>query len=129
VIELLGANYGPLPDGTAPTVQPYIDTASAVVDDVTANASRKGVILSTARQELVERWMACYYYCKMDPLYKSRSTLSASGSFNEREYKEGAIDLDPSGCLNSLLSPKKRAGIQWLGVTEGESQSYEERNG
>lgn len=117
VQALLGANYGLLPDGTAPDLQQYIDSADVVVQRVIVCAANKGMSLSPTEQELIERWLSCYFYCKMDPLYQSRSTAGASGSFvnagmnaqidgDADRYKRGAIELDATGCLNAILNRK-----------------------
>ena len=71
--------------------------------------------------------MSAHYYTQMDPLYKSRTTAGGSGSFAAQDYKACAVDLDVSGCLNSILL-RKRAGVQWLGKTTQEALTWDERN-
>jgi hypothetical protein len=106
---------------------PFIDAASSTVDAVKARASAKGTPLSFATLELIERWLAAHYYTRSDPLYTSKRTGDASGSFQERSYLEVAQALDTTGSLAAILSGK-RATMAWLGKTESEALSYEERN-
>lgn len=116
---LLGGNYGELPDGTRPDLIPFIDAASAVVDDVAACGVRKGKPYSAARLELIERWLSAHYYTKMDPVYTTESTDKASGAYVRdadcpEPYKSGALNLDPLGCLAAILKGA-RASAFWLG--------------
>lgn len=131
VQTLLGANYGKLPDGTDPSLQPYVDSASNLIDNCVTKASAAGLSYSTATLELMERWMACAFYCQMDPLYASRSTAGASGSFIQEDetnrYKKGAMDLDPLGFLVMLLK-RQRAGAFWMGKPKSSQIDYCNRN-
>jgi len=75
-------------------------------------AAEKDFTHTTAELEMIERVLAAYNYCKMDPLYASKSTQGASGSHvtsqslqgEQERYKRWAIELDASGCLNALLN-------------------------
>lgn len=130
---ILNDDYGPKRDGTLPDLTPYIASASAVVTRVAACAVDRGVTLSSAEKELIERWLAAHLYTKSDPTYSSRSTAGASGSFVRNSecpepYKDGALSVDPSGCLNALLN-NRRASIFWVGKTEDEAIPVDERTG
>lgn len=132
VIGIMGDDYGPRENGVSPDLTPYIDTANALISRVNTCALTKNITLSTTELELLERWMAAHYYTKSDPTYNSRTTEGASGNFvrdpNEPEpYKNAAIDLDPSGCLNSLLK-RQRAGGAWMGKTAAEAVNWQDRN-
>lgn len=131
VQTLLGANFGPLPDGTNPDLQPYVDTGSMVTDNVVNVAAGRGWTLTASNLELIERWLSAHFYTKMDPLYASKSEGGASGSFvsgkEAERYKQGAIDVDPSGSVNILLN-RLFAGGDWLGKTAAEALSYDDRN-
>lgn len=123
VTAILGQNYDSGSESRDPVdLTPYMETASSLIDQVVACATRKGVVISSTQTELMERWMSGYYYTQMDPLYKSRSTLGASGAFAEQSYKEAAVDMDPSGCLNALLK-RQRARIEWVGKTPDEREA------
>jgi hypothetical protein len=98
-----GSNWDGVTDLT-----PYIDTANALVNRVVVCACQKCMALTSVEQELVERWMSAHYYTKMDPVYTSKSTAGASGSFvrgpqEPEPYKDAAINIDVSGCLNAYL--------------------------
>ena len=136
VQDLLGGNFGALPNGELPDCQQFIDSATVVVDRVVAAAGVDfRLIPNTAEQELIERWLAAYFYCHLDPLYSSKNTQGAGGSFvtsstleNEGErYKRGAIELDPSGMLNAILN-RHIAGAVWLGKPVSQQIPYVNRN-
>lgn len=98
---------------------PYIQSASSVVDQVVVFAAQRYMPLPPATQELVERWLSAYFYCKADPQYASRSTGGASGSFvsdsgDPERYKKAAIDIDWSGCLSAILK-RQFAHAFWPG--------------
>lgn len=125
-------DYGARLDGSLPDLTPYIDTASALVDDVATCAAAKRKTLSAAKLELIERWMAAHYYTKADRVPSSKSTGGASSSYITdpeipEPYKAAALDLDTSGCLSAILS-RKRAGATWLGKTAAEALTYQQRN-
>lgn len=129
---IMGDDYGPRENGVSPDLSPYIDTANALITRVNACAVRKGITLSTTELEILERWMAAHYYTKSDPTYNSRSTEGASGNFvrdpSEPEpYKNAAIDLDPSGCLNAMLK-RQRAGGAWMGKSAADATTWNDRN-
>lgn len=122
---VLGRDY----DGST-DLTPYIDIASALVDQVVVCAAAKSIAygFTDAVLEVIERWMAANYYTIMDPTYKARATASASGTFNKNPdaYKDAAIDLDPTGCLNALLK-RQRAGAVWLGKYPSDQIPYSQK--
>jgi hypothetical protein len=119
VASVLGGNY----DGGTP-LGPFIDSASVLIDQMLECAAAQGIVHTPRELELIERWLAAWAYTQMDPLYTSRSTADASGSFAERDYQQMAIALDKSGCLADLLIPpaaggpagKVTVGGAWLGT-------------
>lgn len=128
VQTLLGRNYD---SRNSPDLTPYVDMATAFVDRVITCATAKGVTLSTAEAELIERNMAAHFYTRTDPLYQSKSTLSASGSYARgkevESYKANATEMDPSGCVNALLN-RQRASMSWLGKADSEKLDWDEWN-
>ncbi len=113
VQKLLGSNYGPMADGTLPDLLQFIDSANSVVTSAASLAvKQRGITLSPAQQELIERWLAAYFYCHLDPLKTSKSTEGASSSYvasqslegEGERYKRGAIEMDPSGMVHALLN-------------------------
>lgn len=123
VQAVLGGNWDQTTDLT-----PFIDTASELVDDAISCATTRGVTISATRAELIERWLAAYYYTQMDPLYTSRSTADASGSFRDQDYSKAAISLDSSGCLKALLNGTRSATAIWLGKRPSVQTPYYQRD-
>ncbi len=132
VQNILGADYGRLPDGTLPDLQQYIDTAVIVIDRLRQRAIAANRTLLPAELELIERWLSAHYYTRTDPTYTSRSTQGASASFtspgdNPERYLATAMEIDSSGLLEALIK-KQNVSAQWLGKTLSERNSYDERN-
>ena len=132
-VELvLGADYGALPDGTNQDLDPYIETAASIVDDLDELATSRGYDLTDAKLELIERWLSAHAYTKSDPTYQSRSTGGRSGTFVRNPkcpepYKDMALMLDPTGLLNALLN-QARAGATWMGLPPSDQTDYEDRD-
>ena len=128
VEALLGNNYD---TENNPDLGQFVDMATLFIDRVVVCADAKGVTLSTEEEEILERWWAAHLYTKLDPLYTSKSTLSASGSWVQgkepERYKAGAIELDPSGCVKAL-SNRQTARMVWGGKAQSEMVDYEDRN-
>lgn len=111
VKAILGHNYDSL---RAPSLEPFMDSATVIVDRLDTAAASKDVTLTDDELELIERWLSAYFYCKRDPTYASKSTQGASGSYVTSQsldgegdrYKRAAMELDYSGCLNAILNRK-----------------------
>jgi hypothetical protein len=123
VAAVLGRNY----DGTS-DLSPWINTASSIVDEAVAVANSRNIPLSSVQQELMERWMAAHYYTQMDPLYKSKSELSASGTFIEQDFSKVAINMDPSKALGWILAGRPRGKVIWAGKTRSNALTYTDRD-
>lgn len=120
-----------------PDLTPFIDTAAALVDDCVAMAADKGVPLASARQELIERWLAAHYYKQSDLAFASKSTEGASASFGGQlgmglkgtRYGLTALQLDTTGCLAVVAEGEpKIAGGFWAGTTDSEATPWRSRN-
>ena len=120
-----------------PDLTPFIDTASALVDDVAECATNKGKPLTSGRLELLERWLAAHFYQQSDQGYTQRATLRASGTFQgdtgmyleSTKYGQTARNLDSSGCLNAIANgTRKVAGGFWAGKPPSEQINYEDRD-
>ena len=122
VAGVLGGNH----DGST-LLTPYMDSANPIVTRTAACATGKGITLSAIELELIERWLAAYFYTIMDPLYTSKNTADAGGSFNPRSYLEAAYAIDYSGCLKAIIE-RKTAGMMWLGKPPSEQLPYEQRD-
>ncbi len=126
-------DYGPRASGILPSLTPFINAASLIMDRVQTCAINRGRTLSTAELLEIETWTAAYFYTKPDPAYQSKSSGKSSGAFIRDQdcpnpYLSGAMQLDTSGCLTAILK-RQRAMVTWGGLPEGDQLSYEERNG
>lgn len=118
-----------------PSLDPFMLIASKMVDRVAACAAEDDVPLDAEEKELLERLLAAHAYQSSDPGYSSRSTMGASGSFNQQtgmglegtRYGQLAMTADPSGCL-ALMNSKKRAEGFWLGKPTQDQLDYDQRN-
>lgn len=134
VQTLLGIDYD---DEVQPSLQPFVDTATVIVDRVAACAITREVTLTDGELELIERWLAAHFYVQRDQTYSSSSQGGASGSFQGQtgmylessKYGQSAIRVDWSGCLAALNKGVQNAvRIFWAGKTESEQLTYDERN-
>jgi hypothetical protein len=118
-----------------PTLQPFIESASAVVDRVVTCAINKGLPLTGTETELIERWLAAHFYAVSDKPYSSRSTDKASANFAGQtgmyleftQYGQQAVTLDWSGCL-AALTKRNRASMDWLGKAPSAQIDYTDRD-
>lgn len=112
VADILNNNYDPRIQLT-----PFIQTASVFVDDLVTEAATQSVPFSTGKRELVERWLAAYFYTVSDALYTSSSAGGASGSFlrDGNEYLKTAAALDPTNTLMADIASNSAKGM-WAGT-------------
>lgn len=126
---VLGYNYDAV---RYPDLTPFIRPASLIVDRLAAAASGVYTFPAGVLAE-VETWLAAYWYTKTDPLFTSRSTKGASGSFLRDEkvanpFLKGALDLDGSGLLAGILNGTGSARGIWLGKRPSEAVPYSRRD-
>lgn len=132
----LGTEGGDYDNVNNPSLTPYIDAASSVVDDVIDCATEKNVTLSTAKRELIERWLAAHMYAMSDQTYAKKKTGDAYSEFHGKtglyleatKYGQTALILDPSGCLREIGMGGKQATFCWLGLPPSEQTDYEDRD-
>jgi hypothetical protein len=115
-----------------PSLEPFIEAASSLMDDVAACAVAADATLSSTKLELMERWLAAHFYTKNNPVYQSKTTSQASATFvrgkkEPEPYKDAALMLDSTGCLASALAGN-RAGGFWAGKVPSEQIPYDQRN-
>jgi hypothetical protein len=117
-----------------PDLAPYIEIASAWVDDLVAYAAANGLDSPGAtRQELIERWLAAHAYKSSHQAYASKTTDGASASFQGKtgmyfegtKYGQNAIWLDGTGYLSGGPTT---ADVEWLGKTFSDQLDYTERD-
>lgn len=119
----------------APSLEPHIAKASAIVTRVAACAVDQGESYSAEELELMERWLAAHSYVMSDQTYASKSTLGRSASFHGQtgmhldatKYGQEAKSLDFFGCLAALTSGKK-AKVFWVGRPPSDQTPYVDRD-
>lgn len=114
---------------TGVDLAPYIEIASSITDDVAVCATSKGRTQTSAKLELIERWLSAHFYTKMDPLYQARATDEASGRFHSSpdDYLEGAMTVDSSNCVRNIMK-NQVAGASWLGKPRSQQIDYQDRD-
>lgn len=129
VQALLADNWDGITD-----LQQFIDTASAVVDDVVVSSATRlppSMTLTAVKQELIERWLACHYYHVMDQMWQAQTVASASMtaqgqttmSIEGSKYGQAAINLDFSGTLYAISRRYFARGF-WMGNRLGTSCTF-----
>ena len=101
---------------------PFIETASALVDDIAAGDTNS--VLTDTRLELIERWLSAHFYAIRDPrtsreradrielTYQTKVDLNLSVT----HYGQQAMILDSTGQLKLLSDGKRRTvTLTWLG--------------
>lgn len=129
-----GTEGGDYDDVHNPSLQPFVDSATVIVDRVRQGAIDKGMDLTAAELELVERWLSAHMYSMSDKPYVSRSTSNSAGAFSGQTgkgfdatlYGQTAMQLDWSGTLKAL-NINARAGAFWLGKNPTDQIDYETR--
>jgi hypothetical protein len=124
VQNLLGYNYGALPNGDLPDLQQYIDAADVMLANAVVYAGYKNNVWSAANLEMLERYLSAHFYAMMDRTYKGRATMGSSGQFDGNTdmmlqasmYGQMACRLDPYGILESWgRKDRGHADGAWLG--------------
>lgn len=128
VKDVLGPNYDPT---ACPDLTPLIRTADRMIDRVVTCAVAKGVTLTTGEKADLATYLAAHLYTRMDPVYTSKNTGRAGGSFvrdpkTPEPYKAVLLEIDPSGCLAAIMN-RQTAGGFWLGRSPSEQTAYEDR--
>jgi hypothetical protein len=137
VQAVLGNDWNPDYEGgaTNPTIQPYIDTATAMIDTVVIKAANQnytfpgatplGDSMTSVNLELMERWLAAHCYMVMQEQYQNRRGEGGGAGFigkfgealEQTFYGQMALASDPSGVLWQIGSlPPKRARAFYNGI-------------
>jgi len=106
------------------SLDPFIETASALVDDIAVESGH-----GATRLELIERWLAAHFYAIRDPRTTQEKAGTVGASYESKvdlglnltRYGQQAMALDSSGLLEGFSKGKRRVGVTWLG-TEPTSQ-------
>lgn len=129
VRAILGNHY----DGTT-SLEPFIDTATAIVDKIATCATARSVTLGSTLLERIECWLAAHYYAHADQLMQSEGVgrgqatyQGQTGKFYEStQYGQAALGMDLSGCLASFGRQPIR--MNWLGKAVSDQTAYEDRD-
>ena len=95
------------------SLTPFIETASAIVDDCCSDVDD----YDATRLELIERWLAAHFYTTRDPRAKTEKAGSVGQEnqsivalgFDNSHYGQGAMRLDSNGGL-AKLNERIKAG-------------------
>ena len=132
-----GSQGGDYDDVNLPSLTPYIDAASTIVDRVKTCAAARDRTLSDAELEIIERWLSAHTYCLSDQVYTNKSTGGASAGFQGStslpsiegtKYGQMALNLDWSGCLTAIAK-RQFARASWLGRKPPEKAGYDWNEG
>lgn len=117
------------------SVTPFIEAASALVDDVCVNSG-----YAATKLELIERWLAAHFYAIRDPRAVQEQAGSVRATYqskvdlglNTTHYGQMAMQLDTAGNLSthnaSAVKGKRRAvGVTYLGTTTTEQERQYDR--
>jgi len=140
VVGILGNDWNPdYASGAGspgnPTLQPYIDLASQLVDNVIISAAAQsftfpgavafGGSFNSTTLTLMEGWLSAHYFMVMQGDYLSRRGESTDANFSDKNgglgvlstlYGQAAVNIDPSGVLFQMASiPPKRARLYFVG--------------
>lgn len=116
-------------------LDPYIETASSIVDDIVAYCAETGLTqYPSSKLELLERWLAAHAYKSSDQAYASESDGGASGSYqgqtglnlNGTKYGQMANVLDTKGYLVALSTGG--VSLKWGGKRFSEQIPYWDRD-
>lgn len=118
-----------------PSLSPFIETANVLTTRLATKASSEGDNLSVIELELIERWLAAHFYKMSDKAYAENTTADAEAVYDGKTdkgleaslYGQQALILDWTGTLVQM-SRHHRARGMWLGKTESEALSWEQRN-
>lgn len=121
---------------TEPSLTPFLETASTIVDAVYECATNLGFTLSTTQLELIERWLAAHCYAMSDQTYASKNNLRGSGSFHGQtgmrleatKYGQMATVLDVSGCLSTMGQAPNTVRVGWGGKRKSLRTDYTHRD-
>jgi hypothetical protein len=113
-----------------------IRAGSALMDQVIACAADKGASFTEEEAQLMETYLAAFFYQMNDKGYTSRRTGSASGNFagqwgkylESNNYGQAAMVLDKTGCLHDIAQGVQEATGRWLGKRPSQQTPYDQRD-
>ena len=139
VITVLGADYGPLPDGTMPVAQilAAIDEANLMTTQVYNYAiTYREVTLAATTLEMIERLLAAHNYAMSDQPLATKSNGRSSATFQGQtnafgikgtKYGQRAITTDYTRTL-AAMDEGRIAVTGWLGKEPSAQIAYSDRD-
>jgi hypothetical protein len=128
----------------APSLTPFIDTASIFVDRIAARAVVQELTITVTELEVIERWLAAHFYAVSDRPFAFKGEDGAQANFDGKTekgleatlYGQTATLLDPTDLLDEIESEAavddrplafRTAGGAWLGRRPSEQTDYQQR--
>lgn len=138
VIEIMkpGQDYD---EDDAPPLTLFIRSSSKLTDAWVAAIARYRPELAapdTETQQLMETWLAAFFFKLSDQQYKTKNSGKASASFRGTEgrglelnmYGAGALGIDAPYRVLAPLYEGRIASTQWLGKAPSDQIPYDERD-
>ena len=108
-------------------MEPFITIANELVTEVCTGEAGPSTAYSTARLELIERWLAAHFYTNRDPRTTSERAGSVGANFQSKvdlgfdtsHYGQTAIRLDTNGGLSQLNDRIKKGSSKVGGFWAG----------
>ena len=122
-------------DGTS-SLEPFMAAANNSIDAyIVAVAQYKSVTVTSTLAELLERWLAAFFYKMSDQQYQSKNSGKSSASFrgttgtdlSSNTYGVAVRMMDPYRVLAPLMEGRIASTV-WLGKVPSEQIPYEQRN-
>jgi hypothetical protein len=136
VRAILLDSYGAQRDGTLPSLDPFMASASAIMLRVRACAQKKGQPLTAEEADLIHTWLSAHLYAMSDQQVSQKTINTTKDVYSPKTgmrleattFGQTAMVLDPSGCLSAMNSMKKTASVDWGGKSESEQTHYYDRD-
>jgi hypothetical protein len=133
--------YGPREDDSNPSLDPFIATATVLVDRVSDYADANSLTVTAAALEVLERWLAAHFFkCSDRPASftsagKSQTTFDGKTDMHLQStlYGQTAVLLDSTGYLASISDTatsggRTTIGVYWGGKRFSQRTPYDQRS-
>lgn len=123
-----------------PDLRPHIRAAENLVNWL-ENTCDVDNVLTNGQLRDIETWLAAHFYNIRDQGYQTKSTQSASGTFQGQTamhlqssyWGQTAMLLDVTGCLAKLNKEmeeggKRKVKVKWLGKAPSSQTDYKDRD-
>lgn len=138
VIQLMAPGYD-YDEFQAPSLDPFILSATGLTTGWVAAIARYRPELSTpdtGTQEIMERWLAAFFFKLVDQQFKTKNSGRSSATFRGDDgdglkantYGMGALGIDAPYKVLAPLYEGRFANTQWLGKVPSEQIPYADRD-